>query len=82
MGPYPGIASRVLNFDKRERMNENPWATNEACDGMHPPRSAAADGRLFSAGTSEEPIAPGGWAEAALKLRAGSSDSDAAIWNL
>lgn len=82
MGPYQGLAFCVLQFDKRERINENPWATNEAGDGMRPPSSAVADGRLFSAGTGEEPIAPGGWAEAALKLGVGSSDSDAAIWKL
>ena len=33
---------------KRERVNEHPWATTEASDGLRPPRSAAVSGRLFS----------------------------------
>ena len=38
------VRSRIK---KRKRVDERPWATNEASDGSRPLRSAASSGRLF-----------------------------------
>ena len=56
-------------------------ATNEASDGALPPRSAAASGRLVLPGSDRRLSLFGsvGWAGAAPKPHAASSDADTAI---
>ena len=56
-------------------------ATNEVSDGALPPRSAAASGRLVLPGSDRRLSLLGcrGWAGAAPKPHAASSDPDTAI---
>ena len=56
-------------------------ATNEASDGALPPRGAAASGILVSVSSERRLSLLGclGWADAAPKPHAASSDADTAI---
>ena len=60
---------------------KHPLATEEASDGKRPPRSAGATGRLFLPAPARRLSLSGslGWAGAAPKPHAGSSDGDTAI---
>ena len=63
------------------KVKKHPFATNEASDGKRLPRRAAATGRLFLPATVRRLffLGPLGWAGAAPKPHAGSSDGDTAI---
>ena len=63
------------------KVKKHPLATNEASDGALPPRSAAASGRLVLPDWDRKLSLLGclGWAGAAPKPHAASSDADAAI---
>ena len=63
------------------KVKKHPLATNEASDGAHAPRSAAASGKLVVPASDRRLSLLGclGWAGAALKPHAASSDPDTAI---
>ena len=63
------------------KVKKNRLATNEASDGALPPRSAAASGRLVFPGSDRRLSLLGslGWAGAAPKPHAASSDADTAV---
>ena len=44
---------KLKQKQKSKRVNEHPWATTEASDGLRPPRSAAASGRFFLPAAAE-----------------------------
>ena len=63
------------------KVKKHPLVTNEASNGALPPRSAAASGRLVLPALDRKLSLSGclGWAGAAPKLHAASSDADTAI---
>ena len=65
-------------------MKKHTLATNEASDGSRPPRSVAASGRLTVPASDSRLslLRSFGWAGAALKPHAASSDADTAIERL
>ena len=78
---YRGRACCVLKIESRIKVMKHPLATEEASDGKRPPRSAGATGRLFLPAPARRLSLSGslGWAGAAPKPHAGSSDGDTAI---
>ena len=75
------MACCVLNFEQRARVKKQPLGTNDASDGNRPARSNAATGGSFLSAPARRLSFLGfpGWADAAPKPHAGSSDGDAAI---
>ena len=63
------------------KVKKHPVATNEASDGALPPRSTAASGRLVLPASDRRLSLLGslGWAGAAPKSHAASSDANPAI---
>ena len=68
-------------FKWSTKVKKHALATNEASDGKRPPRSAADSGRLVSLASARRLslLRFLGWADAAPKAHAGSSDGDTAI---
>ena len=70
----------ILKLEQRTKVKKHPLATDDASDGKRPPRSAAAASRLFLPAPARlSPLGSLGWAGAAPKAHAGSSDGDATI---
>ena len=66
------------------KVKKHALATNEASDGALPPLSTAASGRLVLPASARRLslLGPLGWAGAAPKPHAASSDGDTAIEHL
>ena len=80
MGPIEEGPVCVPNSNNAQGQ-ETPVGDNEASDGAHAPRSAAASGKLVVPASDRRLSLLGclGWAGAALKPHAASSDPDTAI---